>query len=215
MKTIFKTVMAVGVGLYFGMVTPTHAQNYLKTKQLPDGLYDTSTFKNQVVNGLKIDDCMPTADEDEKSIFGGQELVGHHHNVCTDKLSKQLLKIMETTKPNFANEYIFTTITVKTIHGNTHFAYVLLDPKNKRVIGLPEIYTTSDNKKPKFSPSPTKTTVCTPPQTKSKHSVRINVPTRDEVIDESYAPNKLQCIAFEKGRFYSPNKEMYMKNFEE
>lgn len=202
----------MGMCLIAGFVSTTSAhQGYLKINQLKDGLYDVSTFKNQVVNGLKIDDCVPTASDDEKAV-DGRDVLRYHHNVCTDKLSKQLLHIIETTKPNFANGYIFALITVQDAYVGKHFAYVLLDPKNKSVISLPEIYTTSDGKKPSLSYLPTGNTACTLPKSKTNQSVFINVPTIEERVDESYVANNLQCMKFEKGRFYSLNKEEYMRN---
>lgn len=205
MKKLF--VMTLGLIIANASMAMANAPiESFKKFQLKNGNYNPSVFKNKTVNGLKIDDCLPTLDDSGKAVMGDSD--PYQYNACNAKNSKHLLELAKQ-KPNFAGKYVLAGISNKVGWGN-EFIFVVIDTSNKQVFTSPHYYSTSDNKMPKFEFKLTDTKACTP--AKSKQVVNVFVPTLEEIISNKDHVSKKQCLEFKKGKLYSTNWVEYMAN---
>lgn len=179
-----------------------------KKFQLKNGNYNPSVFKNKTVNGLKIDDCLPTLDDSGKAVMG--DSAPYQYNACNAKNSKHLLELAKQ-KPNFAGKYVLVSIA-NNLGDYNEYIFAVIDKANKQVIFSPHYFSTSDNKTPAFEFKLNDTKACT--SAKSKQVVNVFVPTLEEIISNKDHVSKKQCLEFKKGKLYSTNWVEYMANQE-
>lgn len=190
---------------------PIEVSDFDKMKKDRYGNVLMSNFLNKTVNGLKIDNCLFTMRKDGGMLVDKGDM---DYNLCNDKTSKWLAKKVESSKPNFAKDFVVVEYKMSGVDGFADYTYFLVNKKTKQVhtdTGI-HFFTKHGKYVPKFTFNVNSKMACTP--SSKQTNAYLYVPSHDEIMSNVATSDKRFCLVWNGKRFYSRDYEEYVKEID-